>query len=218
MQDINTKLKEFIDRYRKEWPLVAVTIVFTILLVIGFSFIPNLVSGINSIRSNVPEEFLDARSRAGDAANRITNLTDTYGEGLEKISEAERNGNYTAGLNLIFDETNKNEEVRQAAVDLSKELNGMAVHLNAVQPEMATAVALSAITTGIELVERLISYNNNTRDLLNTLQLRLRDGDDEKTRKNIEALISEMNEQANVINSLGREYRDLMIQFDGLTE
>ena len=76
---------------------------------------------------------------------------------------------------------------------------------------------MSAITTGIELVQHLISYNNTTRDLLYTLELRFSTGDDEETREKIEELITDMNEEADVINNLGSEYRGLMIQFDALT-
>lgn len=216
MQDM--KLKEFMVNHRKDWTLVMVTIVSTGLLVVGLNFIPSLTSRINSADTHVPDEFLSARRRAGDAANRISELTDTYRDSIEKISEAERDGNFNVGLDLIVDEVNKNEEVRRAAEDLSLELSEMARYIDAVDPEKASTVALSAVTTGIELVQHLISYNNTTRDLLNVLQSRFRTGDDEETRVRIDGLITEMNSQADTINNLGSEYRGLMLQFDGLTD
>jgi len=101
---------------------------------------------------------------------------------------------------------------------LSLELSEMARYIDAVDPEKASTVALNAVTTGIELVQHLISYNNTTRDLLNVLQSRFRTGDDEETRIRIDGLITEMNGQADTINNLGSEYRGLMLQFDGLTD
>ncbi len=211
------RLKEFAIQHKKEWILMAITLISTAFLIVGFHFLPSLTSKINSANSSVPEEFLSARSRASDAANRITGLTDTYVGSIEKIREAEKNGKFSLGLSLILDEVNKNEEVRKAAEDLSVELSNMAQHLGVIQPVKAAEVALNAVTTGVELVQHLISYNNTTRDLLNTLQLRFSTGDDEATRAKIEKLISDMNREADVINSLGSEYRGLMLQFDALT-
>ena len=211
------RLKEFAIQHKKEWTLMAITLISTAFLIVGFHFLPSLTSKINSANSSVPEEFLSARSRASDAANRITGLTDTYVGSIEKIREAEKNGKFSLGLSLILDEVNKNEEVRKAAEDLSVELSNMAQHLGVIQPVKAAEVALNAVTTGVELVQHLISYNNTTRDLLNTLQLRFSTGDDEATRAKIEKLISDMNREADVINNLGSEYRGLMLQFDALT-
>ena len=211
------RLKEFAIQHKKEWTLMAITLISTAFLIVGFHFLPSLTSKINSADSSVPEEFLSARSRASDAANRITGLTDTYVGSIEKIREAEKNGKFSLGLSLILDEVNKNEEVRKAAEDLSVELSNMAQRLGVIQPVKAAEVALNAVTTGVELVQHLISYNNTTRDLLNTLQLRFSTGDDEATRAKIEKLISDMNREADVINSLGSEYRGLMLQFDALT-
>src|SRR4030042_6314177 len=113
MQDI--KPKEFIAKHHKEWTLVAITIISTVLLIVGFHFLPNVTSRINSADVSVPEEFLGARIRAGDAANRLSELTDTYVESIEKISEEEKSGDFSKGLDLILEEVDKNEEVRQAA-------------------------------------------------------------------------------------------------------
>ena len=211
------KLKELIAEHKKEWTLVAITLIATGILVSGFYFLPKLTNKIKSANTSVPEEFLSARSRAGDAADRISQITDTYGSSIERIREAEKNGEFRDGLSLILDEVNRNEEVRVIAEDLSIELSGMAQHLAVIQPPQASEVALNAITTGIELVQHLISYNNTTRDLLYTLELRFSTGDDEETREKIEELITDMNEEADVINNLGSEYRGLMIQFDALT-
>lgn len=218
MQDTDSQLRRIIDKYRKEWLLVGATILATVLLIVGFNYLPSAAVGNGSGVVNVPVEFSEARRRAGNAADKITGLTNISRSNLERISEADRSGDYTAGLALIVGEIDRNEEVRETAVDLSEELRDMAKHINYVQPSEASAIGLSAVTTGIELVQRLINYNNNSQELLNTLRSRLENKGDEETRERIEELIGAMNEEAGIINNLGSEYKDLMLQFDGLTE
>lgn len=217
-QSVKSKPESFVPRYRKEFILAGAAIVSTAILILAFTVLPKLMSTIISASPSVPEEFVDARVRAGDAANRITEITDAYEENLEKIREADRNGKYADGLYLILDEINKNEQVSLAATDLAEELNEMAKYTGAIQPEKAAEVAVNAVTTGAELVERLIGYNNKTRELLSVLQFRLQRRDEEETRIRINELIDEMNEDAKAINNLASEYRGLMVQFDGLTQ
>ena len=214
MQDLNLTFRKIVNERRKELTLIGVTILSTIILIVGFTYIPSTVGGDTS----VPEEFVSARIRAGEAAERISDIADTYKDGVEQVADADRSGNYTLGLNLIIEEIEKNEEVRLTAEDLAEELNEMAKYMNVIGPEKAKTTALRAVTTGIELVQHLIGYNNYTRDLLNTLRVRLASGGNEETRLEIEQLIASMNAEADIINRLGSEYRGLMVQFDGLTE
>jgi len=215
MQDKRLKLqfKEFIDNHRKEITIVGATVLSAAVLVIGLSFMPGTIGGGKS----VPQEFIDSRVRAGDAANRISDLTSTYKDNLESIAEAERNGEYSKGIGIITDEITKNEKVRDIAGDLAEELNSMAKDLDKIQPEKARSVALKAVTTGIDLVQNIITYTNDSNHLLDLLKNRFQNGGD-ANRTEIENLISTLNGEADVINKLGSEYRGLMVQFDGLTQ
>jgi len=216
MQDINIKLGEFMRRHRKELTLVLVSIFSTIILVVGFSYLPNTNGGFSE--PYVSAEFLEARRRVGNDADKITNLTNISRENLDEIKKADIEGNYTTGLALIADEIDRNDDIRNTAEDLSEDLRDMAKYLDTVQPREATEIAVGAVTVGIELVQRLIVYNNNADDLFDTLQVRFQNGGDEETRAKIEKLISTMNDDASAINSLSNEYRSLMIRFDGLTQ
>jgi len=195
---------------------MSVTIFATAALVVGFSYLPNASSG--SSQPYVPSEFLEARIRAGIAADKITNLTSMSRANLDGIRDADISGDYTVGLALVADETDRNDEIQDTAADMSEDLRDMARYLEEVQPIEATEVGVSAIAIGIELVQRLIIYNNNTEELLGVLGTRFRSGSSEETRTKIENLISAMNDDANVINSLSNNYRSAMLQFDGLTQ
>jgi len=213
MQDkkINFRFKEFIDVYRKQLTLVGVVILSTAVFVIALTYLPSFGGG-----GDVPESFSQARIRAGDAANRISEITDTYKASIEAIAEAERSGNYSAGQNLILQEVEKNEKVSEIAGDLAEELGDMARSAQGIRSDETKEVALSAVSTGIELVQHIITYNNATRELLSVLEVRLENGGGIDSRAIIEELISILNEEADTINRLGGEYRELMSQFDKL--
>jgi len=213
MQDkkINFRFKEFIDAYRKQLTLVGVVILSTAVFVIALTYLPSFGGG-----GDVPESFSQARIRAGDAANRISEITDTYKASIEAIAEAERSGNYSAGQNLILQEVEKNEKVSEIAGDLAEELGDMARSAQGIRSDETKEVALSAVSTGIELVQHIITYNNATRELLSVLEVRLENGGGIDSRAIIEELISILNEEADTINRLGGEYRELMSQFDKL--
>ena len=212
-------VKEFIQKHKKDWVLISMTIFVTIFMIVGLSYISSTaVSNGNTIAGiYVPIEFLESRNRAASAAEKITSLTNISASNLERINDADQRGDYAEGVNLVVKEIERNREIGDAAVDLSEELREMAKNLNVVRPAEVGSIGFRAVTTGIELVQRLVSYNNNTQELLSTLQTRLNSGGDERTHARIEELISALNEEAKAINRLDSEYRDLMTQFDGLT-
>jgi predicted PurR-regulated permease PerM len=217
---MNESVKDFLENHRKDWILIAATVFTTILLIVGLGFISSPAVSNTSITASVyvPSGFLESRKRAADAADNITNLINISAGNLELISGADQRGDYTTGLSLVAAEIDRSVEVRSTAVDLSEELSDMAKGLRDVRPSEASAIGFSAVTTGIELVQRLVSYNNNLQELLNTLQSRLENEGDEQTRARITELINALNEEARVINNLNSEYKDLMVQFDGLTQ
>lgn len=218
---MQSKIKEFIEKYKKERTLVTITITIlvTFILVGGLQYLSGEASSNSSLTAsvNVPIEFLEARRRAANASDKIANLTQESADNLTNVNAADQRGDYARGLEIVSAEIDRSDEIRDTALDLSEELRDMAKILGTVSPKEAASLGFTAVTTGIELVQRLISYNNNLQELFNTLQARLENEGDEKTRARIEELVNTLNEEAAVINNLSREYKDLMIQFDGLT-
>ena len=211
--------KEFIEKHKKDFVMIAIAVLSTLVLVGGLRLISGTTvsSGPLTASVYVPIEFLEARLRAANAADKLVDLTEQSAANLSSISGADQRGDYIRGLELVTAEIERGRDIRNTAVDLSEELRDMAKGLATVTPKEATAVGFAAVTTGIELVQRLISYNNNLQQLFNTLEARLQNEGDEYTRARINELIGALNEEAVVINNLGSEYKDLMIQFDGLT-
>lgn len=165
----------------------------------------------------VPQEFLEARARAATISEEIVALTRESSDSLGKISDADSAGRYSEGLNLVLVEVGRNSVIREKAVDLSEELKNMAVSLEGVSPDEAAQVGLRAVTSGLEMVQRLVNYNNYTYDLLNALQARLGANNAQEKRANIESAIEKMNQEAAKINELNAEYNRLMEEFDKLT-
>lgn len=211
--------REFIENHKKEFVLIAITVFSTFILVSGLRFISGTTVSNGSLTANiyVPVKFLEARIRAANAADKLADLTEQSAANLSSISGADQRGDYVRGLELVTAEIERGRDIRNTAVDLSEELRDMANGLATVTPKEATAVGFAAVTTGIELVQRFVSYNNNLQELFNTLEARLENEGDEHTRARINELIDALNEEAIVINNLGSEYKNLMIQFDGLT-
>lgn len=166
----------------------------------------------------VPQEFYDARSRAGEVSTRIKGLTDASVVTLGQISSADQAGSYERGLTLVLEDVDRNSEIKGEAIKLSEELKIMALNLGAVKPDKAASAGLDAATAGLELVQHLINYNNYSQELLAVIQTRLRSNGSPETRQKIEQIILKMNEEAETINSLNEKYQEKMRGFDELVK
>jgi hypothetical protein len=166
----------------------------------------------------VPPEFVEARSRGAEIADRIVALSKESIDNLNAISAEEEAGNYSAGLNLILEEVQRNERARKEALGLSQEISRMAAGLAQVQPAAAAKIGLEAIVNELQIVQRLINYNSYIFQLLDVLQSRLSAGGSASyTKDKIKELIGKMNKEAAAINELNSKYQSLMKEFDQLT-
>ncbi len=212
---MNSDLRKFFNDNKKELAVV-LSVIFTTFLVIGaLNYFSG--SGISISGVNVPNDFLEARMRVSASADKIASLTGGSASSLGVISEADRNGEYLKGLDLVNSEIEKNKELGEAAAQLSEELGEMANALEAVGPREAVNIGTQAVSTGIELVKQLVNYQNSTQELLSALQYRLENNGGGDTRARIEGIISTMNGEARAINDLSNEYKNLMSEFDKLT-
>jgi hypothetical protein len=195
-------------RYRKQLPFI---VVVAVILVAASFYI------YRQSRVYVPPEFLVARDRAVMISGEIVSLTNESAATLDEISAKDRAGRYSEGLDLVLQDIHRNSLIRSKAADLAEQLRLMALGLNQVKPSAAAAVGLQAVTSGSELVQRLVNYNNYTYELLNVLRYRLERNGDEATRFQIEDLITKMNNEAKAVNDLNQRYRQLIGEFDQLT-
>jgi hypothetical protein len=216
---LKDQAKEFLSEHKKE--VVAIFLVFlgTIALVWVLNYYPIGIRSSNSMSAKpyVPQEFLDARSLAGDAANELVDLIKGSQNSLRTISEEDAAGNYTKALELVLSEINRNTTIRETAVEFSSQLEKMTKNLAGVSPKNAADIGFQAVTTEIELVQHLLTYNKYTQDLLTALRSRFEVNGTVEKRQKIEELIGNMNKEADSINSLNEKYKNLMGEFDKLT-
>lgn len=206
------KTADFIRQYstgwKRKWLYAALLVV---ILVAGGWF------WYQSQSTYVPQEFYSARDRAAEVSTRIDQLTNASVITLGQISKADEKGDYRRGLQLVQEEIDRNEAIKEEAVKLSEELKTMALNLGAVRPKKGAEAGLQAATTGLELTQHLIAYNDLSQELLGAIQERLKKNGLSETRQKIEAVILRMNEEAATINSLNEKYQEEMGQFDKIT-
>lgn len=205
------KAADLIRNYSKNWRRSGLIALLAIVLIAGGAYWYS-----QNQRVYVPQDFYAARDRAAGISQRIGQLTDASVVTLGQISTADEKGNYRLGLKLVNEEIERNEAIKEEAVKLSEELKNMALNLGAVKPERAAEAGLQAATTGLELAQRLVNYNNLAQELLAVLQTRLQKNGSPETRQRIEQIILKMNEEAAAINKLNEKYQEEMQEFDRL--
>lgn len=167
-------------------------------------------------RGYVPRAFTEARVQGGDASAQIVSISQESISSLASIQTDETAGNGLAGLKTILYEINQNGIARNAAVDLSKNLEVMAQNLNQVSPTGATKVGLEAILDESQIVNKLISYNADSYNLLELLRSRLEGNQSQANETEVKKTIETMNSEAKQINDLNNQYKTLMGEFDKL--
>ncbi len=164
----------------------------------------------------IPPAFLEARTRGSVFAENIVKLNAESIDNLKLISDEDKAGNYSGGIDLIIKELSRNELARQSAIGLSKELEIMASHLEEVRPKEAMNVGLQAILSESQTVQRLLNYNNDIYQLLDILRLRF-ENNGASGAERVGSLLAKMNEESRSINELNAKYAELMAKFDFLT-
>jgi hypothetical protein len=206
-----------IMRMTKNYWFRTISIILVGVVVIYFLFKIAII--VSSTKPFVPKDFTDARSRGAVIAEEIVASSEASIVNLSVISQADEKGNYEDGLNLVSKEIQDNEAARTKAYNLSSQLEIMANNLNSVKPEDASRVGLEAILNESQIVQRLLNYNADVRQLLDVLLSRFSNsGSVPNAKDKVKGLISSMNEEARAINDLNNKYKDLMSRFDNLTK
>ncbi len=201
---------------KKYWFRTTSVIVVGVVVIYFLVKIALLISFPNPF---VPQDFTDARGKGAVIAEEIVASSEASIANLENIRQADEKGNYTDGLNLVSKEIQDNEAAFIKAYDLSTQLGIMTNNLNSVKPENAARIGLEAVLNESQIVQRLINYNADVRQLLDVLLSRFSNsGSVPNAKEKVKELISSMNDEAKAINDLNNKYKDLMSQFDNLTK
>jgi len=205
----------FRQMIKKHWLRVLIFLAVAAAAIYFFTKLPS-IGGANE--TFVPAEFIDARGNGAVIAERIVSLSKESITNLAEISAEDEIGNYTAGLELVLKEVERNEKARNEALELSKELGKMTTNLTQIKPEEAAKVGLEATINELQIVQRLINYNAYVFQLLDVLQGRFTGGGSgPNTDEKVKELISKMNQEAEAINELNEKYKTQMGEFDKLT-
>ncbi len=162
---------------------------------------------------NVPANFLQARQTASLIAQDIVAVSGRTAENINKISDFDKNKEYTEALNLISEELNNNRKAREKAINLSAQLEIMAKNVSSISPASAGQTAIQAISSETALISRLINYNDYLIKLLEILQAKILEKEKNSNEKIME-LIGKINDEAKAINDLNNNFNSLMSEFD----
>ncbi len=163
-------------------------------------------------RSGVPRAFFEARIKAVGAANNIAVLTNNSLSNLRRIEEFEKNNSIDQANSLAEFEISQKFEKQNAAVLLATYLEEMARVGNTISSARARSLAISAVTTGVSLVSRIVSYNNALDQVFAAIQEKMIGGSTGSV--NIRALIASLNSDAKAINDLNLAFNQALSAFD----
>ena len=176
--------------------------------IIGVGFIVNQVSG----GSYIPDEFFSQRLEGARAAKHIAQLVENSLANLKKISDLNRAGNAAKALELVAYERTNTPEKHNAAVRLSGSLERMAKATENIKPASARELSVQAVSTGVALVSRIISYNNLLGLLFEALNAQL--SSQSYVGPTVKQLIESINTEAQEINQLSQRFNSLLDEFD----
>jgi len=161
----------------------------------------------------IPKAFLESRIQTAGSANNLAVLTNNSLANLKQIETFESNNSTEQALDMISFEVGKKQEKQNAAVLLASHLDNMAKETSGIISNRARGLALEAITSGVSMVSRMISYNNSLDQLFSAIQLKITSGNP-PVGTNIRGIISSLNGDAKSINELNTKFNDALKEFD----
>lgn len=168
-------------------------------------------------QSFIPPAFLEARSRAAEAAKEIISLTENSIQTLDKISFYDRQYNFEPALSLVREELERAKKSRQKTTALTKEIGNMANAIVGIAPARARSLATEAVRDEVDLISHFIVYNDLLNGLLQTLEYKF-SGDIRYDSEEVQTLIKNMNQEAREVNRLNNLFNQKMQELDELVK
>ncbi|MBI5306214.1 hypothetical protein HZB04_01340 [Candidatus Wolfebacteria bacterium] len=184
--------------------------VFFLLLILAAYFV---VRFLIPQSKQIPPDFLKARQESSLIASEIIDISNKTSQHINQISDFDKNKQYEEALKLISEELVSNREARNRAVNLSAQLEIMTKNIPEISPVKLGQIALEAIGSETTLISRLITYNDYLIKLLEILQAKFLEKEKNANDK-ITELIGKINGEAESINSLDKNFNNLMVNFD----
>jgi len=161
----------------------------------------------------IPPEFIEARIRGAEIAQKIVGLSSVSLETLDQIARHDREGNSPEALILISNQLIQNRTTRDEAIALSTELEKMAGNLLDIKPARAQRLATEAVSYEVALVSRLIGYNYFLTRLFEILESKF-NGELADADGQVDTLINQINGERQTINNLNSKFNGAMAEFD----
>ncbi len=161
----------------------------------------------------VPKAFFAARLQAAGAASNVAVLINNSLTNLHRIEQFEQNNSNEQALELLAFEIDRKQEKQNAATVLAGDLENMAKAAMEINSSGARGLAIEAVTTGVSMVSRIISYNNSLDQLFSAIQTKIQSGFVPEG-VNIRALLASINSDGQSINVLSNSFNETLQRFD----
>ena len=182
-------------------------------ILIGSYFVIGLVRSSDTI---IPAQFTSSRLKGALIATEIVDLSNKSAEDLKQINDLDRQGDFPGALDLVLGVIEQSEGIREQAVKLSAELEGMTLALQGIKSDKAREAAFESISSHLVLIGRLVNYSNYLRELLEVLKSRF--SGDFSDGNRVPILVANINAEINEINDLNDQAKAAIKKFDELTK
>lgn len=184
-------------------------LIFVAILTVGYGVV-RFVQG----ESGVPQDFTDARMQGAIIAQNIVNLSNQSTATLGQINALDQKQDYSNALTLTTGLVTQSQDIRDQAVQLSTQIEGMTKALSSISDVNAQQAALESIANRLALINQLINYSGDLGKLLNVLQDRFTGKGG--TNAEVTALVNQINTDVNAINNFNAQAGQAMDRFDGI--
>lgn len=166
-----------------------------------------------STSTTIPRAFFEARINTAGAANNLARLINNSLTNLHRIETFEQNKSHDQALEMLRFEIGQKQEKQNSAVLLATDLEDMAkaaLEINAATPR---GLAIEAVTSGVSMVSRIVSYNSSMDELFAAIQNKILNGS-AASDTNIRALLASINADGKAINDLNDSFNETLKKFD----
>jgi hypothetical protein len=173
-----------------------------------------ILIGIYALKTGTPPKpFLETRIQALGVANNLALLVANSYANLEKVAVLAQENDYTQASKLITYEFSQRQEKQNSAVALASQLDQMAKTSSLIDSGRARGYALQAITSGVAMVSRMISYNDSLDQLFQAIDAKINGQDSGPEAR---AISASLNNDAKTINQLNAEFNAQLRKFDNV--
>jgi len=190
---------------------IKAAVVFIILVVAGYA-----IAVFWGSRNQVPVAFTDARLQGALISQDIVSISNSSTDELAKVSQDDKQGDYTDALTLTTNLISQSQQLRDKAVSLSNQVGIMTQSLSQIDSVGAQQAALQSISSRLALINQLITYSNDLDRLLGVLQARF-SGKYEPTGT-VDGIVNQINTDVNAINNFNAQATQAMSQFDTIVK